>query len=1346
MAAVLVAVGLVASMCGLADQDEPSAQAPEPGTVWFEPLWSGVDTLADLCEVGACVADLVALPARRPVVTAVDLPMAETQGALSIERVWTGERGGLFGPGWESVWDIELVDGRLVGPLPATPIKPPAPGETVRLADGSTLRLDDDGRIDQLCPDGARCVSADRTADSIVLTAERMVTPASTVTIRLTAGRAAEASTGDRSVTYSYTSGRLDAVAAESETTSYAYEGDHLTRVATGETERTFDYDAGRVTSTVDGDRRTWQIREADGNVEVVTPTESTRTYRFEDGVLLEVEDSELGLLLRRDVSGGRLVADTRPLDGVSTAFLDDGTVRVTQERADAPPRVAVLSMDGQGRVTRSEGVDGITEISYDGASSRPATVKRNGAATELGYDDNGLLVRSEDADGYIVEVTRNAAGLPERLSDGLLDQHFVYDDTGRVVSEGTEDQQATARYEAGDRPAEITDRAGHELQPAYDGAGRLTGLGGGEGSAAATDELETLGADLGAVLGADEPRAGGLTVQTIDGEKGGPQTYTYSNGDRAQFDSAGRLLSVTVDGRTTSRTYDQAGRIATLTVPGTRTYRLTYTAAGRVATVSDGTVTATLTWHGDLLTRAETSTGSTYAYGYDTEGRLTAATVGGLAWAYEYDPTGLVTLVARPTGSTRYQWDALGRPMRTVETGVDERYRWHGDGADLQRVIRNGEPVVTIGRDDAERVVTVQGAEEDDRSTFSYDDQGTLTAFRLPGGFEATVDYFDEDEEGRGKVKSITYAGRSERWGWDGDEVRAVFVDGDRVPYELAWLAPGLLGQVTRGDETLARVSVDEAGQVNAILEGDGSGDPVATLGWSAAGLAETSVDGLELAITYDDEHRPEVVVRNDDRAEWTWAGGVLTHTEVGTDATEFELADGHLGSTSHTHDGDEPTAVTWDSTGSRPVSVTSAEGPVDFVYDEDAVLTQVRYGDDETVRTVRQEDGGATADDAAGALLDDLFDERGRFAVAGGRTLDTPFAPWFDHLPSELGVALPDVVTGGDVVATALDQALPDTPMPLIPGDDVAAHTARQVLGLAATASLPVAPDRLLDVELGPDGPGLDALVRNAPTVAVAASTLDHLGPGAGWFERFTEWGGDLVGGIGRAGGAAWAFLTDNRVGRAVLSATFLAASFVAGVACGVSLVCAGSAVTALFVLEALAAGQGGSVVTSLVDAATAPLDDLRRASSGEPLAVLSSLALVASLALAVKAAPLLRMAPAQALAPVCNMRRMVCVSAGRFGDAADHVVDAQRHGAARLLKVDRPGAQARRNSALRDIEARPGFDRDEYPFAVSSRRDGLSIRHIDPTSNRALGSYLGHQLSPLPDGARFFVMPIA
>lgn len=333
------------------------------------------------------------------------------------------------------------------------------------------------------------------------------------------------------------------------------------------------------------------------------------------------------------------------------------------------------MAMDNAGRVTRAQGIDGLTEISYDGTSKRPATVERNGAVTTLGYDDNGLLVRSEDADGYTVEVTRNPAGLPVRVSDGLLDQRFTYDEAGRPVTEGHGARQAKARYDQDGRPLEITDRAGHQLQPAYDSTGRLTGIGGGAGSGTAADDLAVLANGLGAVLGGDEPGVGEVTVQAIVGGKGEPQTYTYTNGDQAQFDSWGRLLSVTVDGRTTSRTYDQAGRLTTLTVPGNQTYRLSYSPAGRVATVSDGTVEATLTWHGDLLTRAETSAGSTYTYNYDTEGRLTTATVGDLAWSYRYDPTGLVTLVARPTGSTYYQWDDLGRPVRMVETGVDERY-----------------------------------------------------------------------------------------------------------------------------------------------------------------------------------------------------------------------------------------------------------------------------------------------------------------------------------------------------------------------------------------------------------------------------------------------------------------------------------------------------------------------------------------------------------------------------------------------------------------------------------------------------------------------------------------------
>lgn len=94
---------------------------------------------------------------------------------------------------------------------------------------------------------------------------------------------------------------------------------------------------------------------------------------------------------------------------------------------------------------------------------------------------------------------------------------------------------------------------------------------------------------------------------------------------------------------------------------------------------------------------------------------------------------------------------------------------------------------------------------------------------------------------------------------------------------------------------------------------------------------------------------------------------------------------------------------------------------------------------------------------------------------------------------------------------------------------------------------------------------------------------------------------------------------------------------------------------------------------------------------------------------------------------------------------GDAADHVADAQPNGAPRILRLDRAGAVERRRSALGDVPLRLGFDRDEYPFALSSERGNLSIRYVDPASNRSLGAHLARQLSPLPDGARFLVMPI-
>jgi hypothetical protein len=52
-----------------------------------------------------------------------------------------------FGSGWESIWDLRLDDGQIVGPLPAEPIAEPAEGVPVALSDGSTLTFGDDRRL-----------------------------------------------------------------------------------------------------------------------------------------------------------------------------------------------------------------------------------------------------------------------------------------------------------------------------------------------------------------------------------------------------------------------------------------------------------------------------------------------------------------------------------------------------------------------------------------------------------------------------------------------------------------------------------------------------------------------------------------------------------------------------------------------------------------------------------------------------------------------------------------------------------------------------------------------------------------------------------------------------------------------------------------------------------------------------------------------------------------------------------------------------------------------------------------------------------------------------------------------
>jgi hypothetical protein len=105
-----------------------------------------------------------------------------------------------------------------------------------------------------------------------------------------------------------------------------------------------------------------------------------------------------------------------------------------------------------------------------------------------------------------------------------------------------------------------------------------------------------------------------------------------------------------------------------------------------------------------------------------------------------------------------------------------------------------------------------------------------------------------------------------------------------------------------------------------------------------------------------------------------------------------------------------------------------------------------------------------------------------------------------------------------------------------------------------------------------------------------------------------------------------------------------------------------------------------------------------------------------------------------------------------AEKFPNVRRHFLGALRRGWPRRLVVNRRGADAQRERALRDIPTREGVDRDEYPQAVGrGRGPGLErgrnprgwkadVRYVPSSENRSHGATLGDRLEPFCNGTRF------
>ena len=74
-------------------------------------------------------------------------------------------------------------------------------------------------------------------------------------------------------------------------------------------------------------------------------------------------------------------------------------------------------------------------------------------------------------------------------------------------------------------------------------------------------------------------------------------------------------------------------------------------------------------------------------------------------------------------------------------------------------------------------------------------------------------------------------------------------------------------------------------------------------------------------------------------------------------------------------------------------------------------------------------------------------------------------------------------------------------------------------------------------------------------------------------------------------------------------------------------------------------------------------------------------------------------------------------------------------------RVLTLERNHADRRRRAALKRFPTKPGYDRDEYPPAVSEEGGlGSDVRYVRSGENRAAGASMGNQLEDYCDGQRF------
>ena len=339
----------------------------------------------------------------------------------------------------------------------------------------------------------------------------------------------------------------------------------------------------------------------------------------------------------RTYTKGGRLSRIEGPLGTESFRWARDGSLR-SHEDALGTTTTSQMGADGRSmRVTRPDGTVWEGSLSRD---TRLATVRDGGASVAVSFDGLGHPVHADMGGGATVDYEYDGAGRLLSVAHSRAPKvTYAYDRADRVSGITQGDMGVRYAYDDAGRIVRRDFSDGTSVSYAYDGRGRLASL-----VARDADGHDALSE------GYAYDRLGRRVARTVTRD-GATSELAYS------YDGAGRLLSVSEDGRERDTwDYDALGNVLRAITPrGTTTYA--YDAAGRMA-------------------GSEGPEGSR-RYEWDARSRLSRVTDGEGAPVLElsWDAADRLVSSTSERGTTTYGYDALGN--RVSQEGPDGSFGW---------------------------------------------------------------------------------------------------------------------------------------------------------------------------------------------------------------------------------------------------------------------------------------------------------------------------------------------------------------------------------------------------------------------------------------------------------------------------------------------------------------------------------------------------------------------------------------------------------------------------------------------------------------------------------------------